>query len=98
MVEAEARMSTEPLAVTVVCATLCQNSEPPAMVGSVGPERSIRAVLEGVAPDGTHGVALPAMSSARNCTSVSPSVATTSLEPAIGVDQVEPPLCDSRYW
>ena len=64
----------------------------PERVGAVGAVRSSRTVAC------TQADVLPALSSDSNCTSVWPSAVTFRLEPAIGADQVEPPLVEVSYW
>ncbi len=58
----------------------------------------MRAVLCEVEPFGAQAPMLPAASTARNCTSVSPSAVMFTDEPASGPDHVVPPLVDVRYW
>ena len=58
---------------TVAEATLCQASEPPVTAGAAGPLRSMRTVLVASGVDGAQAETLPAASTLRNCTSVSPS-------------------------
>ena len=83
--------SVEPAAEIVTVATFCQVSEPPETVGAVGAVRSILAVAC------THAERLPAASTERYSTSVSPSAETVSDEPATGEDQVDPASVDVRY-
>ena len=45
-----------------------------------------------------HGESRPTPSTARNSTSVVPCAVTLTVGPAAGLDQVEPPLVDVRYW
>ncbi len=47
-------------------------------------------------PDAPKAPVLPALSSARNCTRVSPSAVTTTLAPAVALDQVVPPSTEVR--
>ena len=75
---------------TVTEATFCQDEEPPLTVGAVGVVRSRRTVAC------VQADALPILSTARNCTSVSPC-AVIALDVAVAVaDQVVPPLVDMR--
>src|SRR4029078_7543783 len=79
-------VSVPPVAETVTEATFCQDEEPPETVGAPGAGRSSRTVAC-VQVD-----ALPTLSTARNCTSVSPC-AVIALDVAVGMDdQVVPPL------
>jgi len=77
--------------------TLCQDDEPPLTSGLVGSVRSSRTVLAAVGLAGSHADALPALSTARNCTSVSPSAVTSTLVPVAGTDQLAPPSVEVRY-
>src|SRR5437870_48786 len=89
--------SLAPLAVIDTDATLCQPSEPPPIVGALGCVRSMRAVLLAPTTAGAHDEALPERSSARNCTTVSPSAEAAIDPPAVGASQVVPPSVDVRY-
>ena len=83
-------MSEPPVAETVTEARFCQDREPPATVGADGAVRSSRTVAC-VQPE-----ALPTLSTARNCTRVSPC-AVIAFDVAVAVDdQVVPPLVDVR--
>ena len=73
-------------------ATLCQPPDPPVSAGSVGAVRSSRTVAC------TQFDVRPALSTPRNCTSVSPSADTAMLVPVVGDDQVEPPSVEVSYW
>ena len=48
--------------------------------------------------DGAHGETLPAPSTVRNWTSVSPAALTETLLPAAGAVQVVPPSVDFWNW
>src|SRR5436190_3334543 len=73
-------------------ATFCHDSEPPDTVGVPGAVRSIRAT------PCTHADVLPAPSTARNSTSVSPSAVTESDPPAAAADHVTPASVEVRDW
>ena len=51
-----------------------------------------------VPEDGAHGETLPAPSTVRNWTSVSPVPLTDTPLPEAGADQVEPPSVDVWNW
>src|SRR5689334_16919784 len=92
-------LSVEPPAVITSFAAVDQVAEPPlTLVGSVGGLRSSLTVLAAVALAGAQAVALPALSSARNCTSVCPSAVIVSELPEDGLLQLTPALVDVRYW
>ena len=74
----------------------CHDSEPPLTVGSVGGPRSMRMVSPALGAAGAHADVLPAPSSARNCTSTSPSLVEVNEAAGAGDDQVAPPLVDVR--
>ncbi len=58
-----------------------------------GPVRSMRTVLPAVGVAGAHGPALPAESTPRNCTSVSPCSVMVAVAPAVA----EPQVCRRRW-
>src|SRR5439155_19953906 len=89
--------SVEPPAAIARKATFCQVSAPPDTTGVVGAERSMCTVLLAPTTAGAHVEGLPERSSARNCTTVSPSADTASDAPAVGLSQVVPPSVDVRY-
>src|SRR5207245_4714128 len=60
--------------------------------------RSSRTVLPEPLVDGVQAERLPAPSTPRYCTSVSPSAVTAGARPVAGTDQLVPPLVDVRYW
>ncbi len=80
----------------VIEATLCQESEPPDTVGAVGSVRSMRAVDPAVAEEGVQALVLPAPSSERYCTRVSPSAVMSTEAPAVALDQMAPPSVEVR--
>ena len=91
-------MSVDPDAVIFVDAALSHAEEPPLTFGTLGAVWSSRTVF--AAPDvaGAHAETLPAASTARNCTSVSPSFGTLS-DPGPGElagVQVVPPSVEVR--
>ena len=76
---------------------LCQPGGVMPTVGSAGAVRSMRIVLSGAGLAGVQLDGLPAVSTARNWTSVWPSAATVDRRaPPYGADQVEPPSVDVR--
>src|SRR5690349_12776441 len=79
-------------------ATFCQVSEPPPAVGRLGAVRSRRTVEPAVGVLGTQFEVRPATSTARNCTSVSPSAVMVAVEPVTGADHAVPPSVEVRYW
>ena len=79
-----------------MAAALCQPGGVMPTVGSTGAVRSMRIVLAGVELAGVQAEALPAVSTARNWTSVWPSAATVIELPLTGADQVEPPSEEVR--
>ena len=85
-----------PLRVSEACDS--QLSEPPLTVGALGSVRSMLTVLPAVAVAGAQAELLPALSSARNWTSVCPVVLMTRVAPAVAADQVVPPLVEVRDW
>ena len=83
---------------TVTEATFCQVSEPPATVGAVGSVRSRRTVPPGKLLVGYQVEMLPAPSTARNWSSVSPSAVIAAGLPDVADPQVVPPSVEVRYW
>ena len=90
--------SVEPAGVSVSEATFCHAVEPPETVGAVGTVLSMRTVLVASATAGTHAETLLALSIARNCVIVSPTVLTVAGLPWTSVVHVVPPLLDVRCW
>ena len=67
--------------------------------GAAGPLRSIRTVLVASGAAGAQAETLPATSTLRSCTRVSPSAVTDGgTRPAVGASHVTPPLVEVRYW
>ena len=64
----------------------------------MGSPWSMRTVSFAPAEAGAQFETLPAASTERNWTSVSPLAVTLSTDPVRGVPQVMPPSVDSRYW
>ena len=91
MPEAASLADTETVAETAVS----QLDDPPVAL-TTGAVRSSLIVLP--APTLDQAEALPAASTARNCTSVWPSSLTVSELPETGPDQVTPPSVEVWYW
>ena len=68
------------------------------MVGAVGSVRSSRTVPPGTLLEGYQAERLPAPSTARNWSSVSPSAVIAAGLPDEGDPQVVPPSVELRYW
>jgi hypothetical protein len=83
--------SDAPIGVTLTDARSCHAVDPPAASGVVGAVRSILTVAC-VQPE-----VFPAMSTAWNWTSVSPSAVIVAVESLVSVDQVVPPSLDVSY-
>ena len=84
--------------VTVTEATFCQARLPPLTVGPVGAVRSMRAVEPAVAEAGVQAEVLPAPSTDRNWTRVSPSAVTFAELPLVAPVHEDPPSVEARYW
>ena len=61
-------------------------------------EAFLRRALPAVEVAGAQGPVLPALSTPRNCTRVSPSALMVAVDPAVADPQVEPPSVLVRYW
>ncbi len=72
-------------------------AEPPVTSGTVGAALSIIAVAVAVPPAGAQAVALPALSTARNCTQVVPAAVIEIDGPFTGEDQA-PAFRERRDW
>jgi hypothetical protein len=81
----------------VTPAAFVHDSDPPETMGMVGALRSIRAVSAAAGVPGAHAETLPAPSTLRNSTSVSPWAVTSSQAPDDGDVHVWPPSADVRY-
>src|SRR5215471_9312841 len=88
--------SVDPDAESRIEGTLCHDDEPPLTLGAVGFVRSRRTVSDAPGLAGTHADVLPALSTDRNCTRVSPSALMVSALPLVGADQVVPPSVEVR--
>ena len=66
--------------------------------GTAGGSVSTIASAAGSALAGAHAEALPALSSARNCTQVVPSVATFAVAPTAAALHEAPAVTELRCW
>src|SRR3954470_10391555 len=89
--------SVEPAAVTVADAAFLQTATPPVTVGSAGAVRSMRMGAAAVPAAGVQAPTAPEPSTARNCTSVSPSAETVRPAPPVAADHDVPPFVEVRY-